>query len=151
MKLLRLLLLLTLTLPAQSLLGQIIYRGTITDDKKRPLPLVTVKLMIENTESASNQNGQFNITSLSGVNDTLLFSSVGYETKKISTIDFKQNSKIILPENILSLNDVNIAGGKKKTHYRQLFRVCPGELQPRYTKTDLALHLPIPYRQIIYL
>lgn len=148
MKLSRLLLLFIFTLSTQNLLGQIIYRGTITDDKKRPLPLVTVKLMAENIESASNQNGQFNLTSLSGLNDTLLFSSVGYETRKIATTDFKQNSKIILPENILLLNDINIAGGKKKRITVNYFEYAQANYNPGIRKRISSYISPFPIAKL---
>jgi len=148
MKLLRLVLLIILTLPAQNLLGQIIYRGTIIDDKKRPIPLVTIKLMAENTESASNQNGQFNITSSGGLSDTLLFSSVGYESKKIATTDFKQNSKVILPENILSLKDVNIAGGKKKSVIINYFEYTQANYNPQIRKQISPYISPFPIAKL---
>ncbi|QIL41306.1 carboxypeptidase-like regulatory domain-containing protein [Pedobacter sp. HDW13] len=148
MKLLRLSLLFIITLTTQSLFAQVIYRGTITDDKKRILPLVTVKLIIENIETASNQKGQFNITSSGGLSDTLVFSSVGYESKKIATIDFKQNSKIILPENILSLNQVNITGGRKKNVIINYFEYAQASYNPRIRKKISPYISPFPIAKL---
>jgi len=148
MKLLRLSLLFIATLSVQNLFGQIIYRGAITDDKKQLLPLVTVKLLIEDIETASNQNGQFSITSTKNLNDTLLFSSVGYLSKKIATADFRQNSKIILPENTLYLNQVNITGGKKKNITINYFEYAQARYNPQVTKRISPYISPFPIAKL---
>lgn len=85
-------------------------RGTITDDKGTPLPLVSV--LVENTYNgtSSNEKGQYEINLSKTGKHTLIFQYLGFKTKKITVnIDkfpFLQN--VALTEENLSLNEVVI-------------------------------------------
>jgi len=85
-------------------------RGTVTDEKGLPLPLVSI--LVENTYNgtSSNEIGQYELNIKTPGKHTLIFQYLGYKTKKITVnIDkfpFEQNVK--LAEENLSLNEVVI-------------------------------------------
>jgi len=85
-------------------------RGTITDDKGTPLPLVSV--LVENTYNgtSSNEKGQYEINIKNTGKYTLIFQYLGFKTKKIAInvdkLPFVQN--IALVEENLSLSEVVI-------------------------------------------
>ena len=85
-------------------------KGTITDEKGTPLPLVSV--LVENTYNgtSSNEKGQYEINLKNTGKHTLIFQYLGFKTKKITVnIDkfpFVQN--VTLAEENLSLSEVVI-------------------------------------------
>ena len=69
-------------LPAEPQKGKIIL-GKVTDGKKIPMPGVTVRLDSATVGTASDVNGMFRL-SLPMEKGTLVFSFVGYKTKKVN-------------------------------------------------------------------
>jgi CubicO group peptidase (beta-lactamase class C family) len=62
--------------------------GQITDEQNTPLPSVTIRVLKNGTGTISNQSGFFKINILQSLHqDTVLFSSIGYTSKKIAVSD----------------------------------------------------------------
>ena len=80
--------------------------GTLVDKStQETIPFATVQLG-ENYGVITNQEGNFNINTMGFVeNDSLVFSSMGYETKSISLKDFKQDT-VYLIKNVEELGQV---------------------------------------------
>ena len=65
-------------------------KGKVTDDKGIPLPYANIGLYEKNVGTLSDPDGTFEITlPASSTNDSLIFSTVGYETKKIAVSGLK--------------------------------------------------------------
>jgi len=70
--------------------------GTVKDEKGTPLPLATVQEKGKSNSIVANENGSYSIR-VSGSNITLVFSSVGYESKE-AAIGVESSYDIILKE-----------------------------------------------------
>lgn len=82
-------------------------RGVLFDETTNlPLPYANILIQGKNQGVATNEKGYF---SLSQENlqdfDTLIFQYVGYQTKKITVDDLRQNNQVSLKENIINLNE----------------------------------------------
>lgn len=99
---------LALALFAVSAFSQV--RGTVTDEKGLPLPLVSI--LVENTYNgtSSNELGQYEINLSTPGKHTLIFQYLGFKTQKvilnIDKFPFEKNVKLI--EENLSLSEVVI-------------------------------------------
>ena len=117
------LLLFLILLFTKSLIAQTV-SGTITDDKKHPIPYATVFVKELNLGTASNENGRFEIP-LSQGEFTLSFQSLGYEpqTKKVQMNSTPQQISVVLKERVYILKEVVIAGGKEDPAYAIMRKV----------------------------
>lgn len=91
--------------------GQITYHGTITNKKtKEKIPFATVGLIKENIGTNAEDNGNFILVSKNEkLNDTLIFSCVGYETLKYPVDQHNLRSlSIELKEKLNELSEVVI-------------------------------------------
>src|ERR1035437_6242134 len=91
---------------SKALLAQTI-SGTITDDKKHPIPFATVFVKELKFGTASNENGRFEIQLNQG-DYTLAFQSLGYDsqTKKVQINSTNQPITVILKERVYTLKEV---------------------------------------------
>jgi len=81
--------------------------GNVTDNKGAPLEGVTVKLTSNKTGVATDKNGSFTINAKIG--ESIEFSFVGFETKKIAATN---NIKISLNPTTADLQDVILVGSR---------------------------------------
>lgn len=92
-------------------------RGTVLEEKSyKPLPGVNVYFNNTGIGTATNEKGEFYLKHLTDhINtDTLIFSSIGFVTKKITFSRFKANGNIVLlTQNIQLLDEVTIVSDKK--------------------------------------
>ena len=110
--------LLLLLLPTLSF-SQSTYKGTIINHRtKEKVSFATVGLIPENTGTNANENGEFNLeTKVSNPNDTLIISSVGYESLKVPV---SQISSIIELEEKLKLLKPVVLDPNEKWNYAKL-------------------------------
>ena len=96
--------------------SQVIYDGQVVDkDTELALPGVTVWLLKENVAASTNDQGYFNLTSINTlINDTLVFSSVGYHSFKLPVSAYKENLFLLLHPSNTNLQEVGITSRKLK-------------------------------------
>ena len=101
-------------LPAEPQKGKIIL-GKVTDGKKIPMPGVTVRLDSATVGTASDVNGMFRL-SLPMEKGTLVFSFVGYKTKKVNfSAATRDTIRVVLEEDVSDLDEVTVvAYGSQK-------------------------------------
>ena len=126
------LVLLFLLVSTKALFAQTI-SGTITDDKKHPIPFATVFVKELKFGTASNENGRFEIQLNQG-DYTLTFQSLGYDsqTKKVQINSSNQTIAIVLKERIYTLKEVIVSGGKEDPAYPIMRKVI--SLAPIYNR-----------------
>jgi hypothetical protein len=91
--------------------GQVINKVT-----ELAIPGVTVILLKEKIATQTNERGYFNLTSENKIlNDTLVFSSVGYKTFKLPVSAYQPQIFIMLQASTTQLNEVNIGNSKIKS------------------------------------
>src|SRR5674476_50875 len=112
-----------LLLAAKSLIAQTV-SGTITDDKKHPIPYATVFVKELNFGTASNEIGRFEIPLGQG-EFTLTFQSLGYESqiRKVQMNTTNQQISVILKDRVYILKEVVVAGGKEDPAYAIMRKV----------------------------
>jgi hypothetical protein len=101
---------------SSNLYGQQIYEGQVVDKlTELPVSAVTVRLMKQNIALATNDQGYFKLIATGvTITDTIVFTSVGYETYKLPVNAYQSQMFIKMePSNIL-LNNVIIREGKIK-------------------------------------
>ena len=79
-------------------------KGWVYDKKKEPIPGVTVKLTNINLGTATNNKGWFSL-SLPLTKGTLEFSFVGFKTQKINFTERTDTLRIILEEDVQTLDE----------------------------------------------
>ena len=79
-------------------------KGWVYDKKKEPIPGVTVKLTDINLGTATNNKGWFSL-SLPLTKGTLEFSFVGFKTQKINFTERTDTLRIILEEDVQTLDE----------------------------------------------
>ncbi len=79
--------------------------GTLLDAKtKAPLPYANVAILNKSGGTITNESGKFSIDfSAIEENDSISILFIGYETKNIAVTDFRENSTILLNEEIFNL------------------------------------------------
>ena len=82
--------------------------GTVADNKGTRLEGVTVKLTSNKAAVATNKNGEFSLNAKMG--ETLEFSSIGFETKKITVTS--SNMTVALTATAADLQDVILVGSR---------------------------------------
>ncbi|MGY6647350.1 carboxypeptidase-like regulatory domain-containing protein [Wenyingzhuangia sp. IMCC45574] len=88
-----------------------IVNGTIYDETNETVPFVTVGILNKAIGTASSEDGEFALlVTENELNDTLYVSSLGFDTYKIKVKEYinKKDRKIILKENIVSLDAVKL-------------------------------------------
>jgi len=98
--------------------------GKVTDDKGMPLPYANIGLYEKNVGTLSDPDGTFEITlPASSGNDSLIFSAVGYEIKKIAISGLKlskSHSNIRLTPIAILLDEVTVSDKKLKSKIMRL-------------------------------
>lgn len=90
--------------------------GVVTDNKKQPLPGVTVKLANTSVGTATNAEGRFSLR-LPITKGTLEFSFVGFKSRTLNfTENMKDSIRVELAEDITGLEEVQVIayGSQKK-------------------------------------
>ena len=85
--------------------------GIVKDlNSKEALPYASIGIRGKHVGTISNQDGEFSLSiSSDNLNDTLIFSYVGYENKEIAVADLKENKiEVELKEAFISLQEVII-------------------------------------------
>ena len=86
---------------------QINYQGSIINSTtKQKIPFATVGLTKENAGTNADEEGNFRLTIGKYAHDTLIISSVGYETSKFPIDNLPLNSKFEIPEKQIDLNSI---------------------------------------------
>ncbi|MDO6803108.1 carboxypeptidase-like regulatory domain-containing protein [Wenyingzhuangia sp. 1_MG-2023] len=83
--------------------------GVVIDETNETIPFVTVGVVNKTIGTASTEDGEFSFyITQQELQDTLYVSSLGFDTYKIKIQDFlaKKNRKIVLTENVVSLNEL---------------------------------------------
>lgn len=112
-------------------LAQSVFEGQVIDSAlQEPVSSITVSLLEKKLTTATNSQGYFRINSDETiVNDTLVFSSVGYLTYKVPISTFVNNSVIVLSASNASLAQVEIKRrklqSKKLINYRPAIGISP--------------------------
>lgn len=97
-------------------------KGTVSDNFGETLPGVSVLVKGKGTGTITDFDGKFSIES--GVNDVLVFSSVGFVTKEVVIRETHKNSiHIKMSEDILQLDELVITGTTVLTKKKQLGNV----------------------------
>jgi hypothetical protein len=99
-------------------------RGKLTDDRDVPLAFANIGLYEKNVGTLSDPDGTFEITLPDSLRkDSLIFSTVGYETKKIAVSSFelsKSPYNIRLTPAAILLDEVTISDKKLKSKIMRL-------------------------------
>ncbi|WP_321290612.1 carboxypeptidase-like regulatory domain-containing protein [uncultured Sunxiuqinia sp.] len=106
----------TFNISAQTLLS-----GVVRDSKTmEPIPGVNIVVKETQKGTVTNQDGKYQLT-LSSINCTILFSSVGYESirKKVSSKDDKTTLNISMEELVTQINEVKVTGKTKAREIRE--------------------------------
>ena len=83
--------------------------GKVTDEKKAPLPGVTITVKGTSVGTATNAEGRYALTLPEMKEITLLFSFVGMETKEVVYVG-KDTINVVLKEDSKTLDDVVVTG-----------------------------------------
>jgi hypothetical protein len=91
--------------------AQDVYEGqVISKTTERAIPGVTVTLLKERTATQTNEQGYFNLASENkALNDTLVFSSVGYQAYRLAVSHYQKKMFILLEPSNTQLNQVDIS------------------------------------------
>ena len=86
--------------------------GKVTDEQNTPLSSVTIRLLKSGIGTISNQTGFFRLTILQNLQkDTVLFTSIGYTSKKIAVSDLtsEKTNLIQLVSKAIDLQEVTVS------------------------------------------
>ncbi|TLX74322.1 TonB-dependent receptor [Labilibacter sediminis] len=86
---------------------QLSVSGHVTDDRKEPLPGVTVTIKGTSTGTITDIKGNFNLKA--NIGDVLLVSFIGMVSQEV-TVASNEALKIVLPYDVVSLNEVVAVG-----------------------------------------
>ena len=108
------LLVLLLALAPQILLAQGPVKGRVIDEKKQPLPGVSVLIKGTTTGTTTDPDGQFTLTA--SPTNVLVFHFVGFISQEV-TVSSQQNLLVALQPDVQQLNEVVVTalGVKKET------------------------------------
>lgn len=137
-KFLQLFLGITLLLSSLRASAQTVFEGQIINKiSEAPVPNVNIRLARERITVTSNAQGYFRIASAdSVVKDTLIFSSVGYQTFKLLTSAYQKNGFISLVPTTTTLEEVSITNEKLKIVRLNKFDLNDIKEDPPGVKTD---------------
>jgi len=131
-----------------SLLGQAVISGKIINSKtKEPIPFATVGLVKENIGTNALEDGTFQlVSSISKLNDTLIFSCIGFKSLKKSINEFKELDNVVeMTEQETILSEV-IVSNKRNWMFEKLndFSDCGNSfITSNGYQTQLAQHLHV--------
>ncbi|MGK4566544.1 carboxypeptidase-like regulatory domain-containing protein [Flavobacterium sp. 3HN19-14] len=77
-------------------------KGVVTDEDGKPIPYVNIWVENENSGATADKDGKFSINAAD--NKTLVFSAVGFETKKIAAA--AATEKLVLTHAITALDEI---------------------------------------------
>ncbi|PCH74838.1 MAG: hypothetical protein COB98_09770 [Flavobacteriaceae bacterium] len=109
MKKKKLLALISLLVLQSMVFGQQVIEGIVIDDKKEPLMGVTIIVSSSKTGTTTDMSGRFEIT-LPKNGTTLVFSYLGFETKKVAVTRNTTTMEVVLIESAEMLTNVVIKG-----------------------------------------
>lgn len=94
--------------------AQQIFQGQVFKEAgNSPISKITVTLQKEKLATSTNGQGYFFLSSQAAqLNDTLVFSGVGYSTVRLAVANFSNGMQILLKESINVLEQVDISGRK---------------------------------------
>ncbi len=126
--------------------GQIIYKGSIINKStKEKVPYSSVGLIKENTGINANEEGYFILPSKNYINDTLIISSVGYETFKICVNNLPENLQYEISENPIPLKTVIINSNYNESTTLNDFSNCGlNSYTSNGSVTQIAQHFRSP-------
>ena len=130
---------------------QTVFEGQIINKtSEAPIPNVNVRLAREKITVTSNEQGYFRLASADSLlKDTLIFSSVGYQTFKLLTSSYQKNGFIPLVPTSTALEEVNITNEKLKVLRSNGFDFANIQEDPQEVFTVASKHaLPRPTRSI---
>ena len=112
----KLLLIILLMLPTFSF-AQAVYEGQVLNKTTElAVPNVSVILLKQKTGTQTNTQGYFNLVTEDLVpNDTLIFSSVGYQTYRLPVSAYQKQMFVLLEASNTQLNEVRIGNQKIKS------------------------------------
>lgn len=95
----------------QNCFAQFSIIGTISDSLKNPIPGTTIRIVNSNKGTATDNNGNFKLNSLSEGNYLLEISCIGYQSKQFFVSELKQNREILiqLKENRQTLDELVVS------------------------------------------
>ncbi len=104
-------------------------RGMVLEEaSKKPLAGVSVFINKTGIGTTTNENGEFRLKypAEKNSNDTIIFSSVGYASKKLTFTELKENGYLVLlAESIQLLNEVTIISDRKLKLQVSYTRLAP--------------------------
>lgn len=92
--------------------------GQVNDIKGNSIPYVNIGIKGSKTGTLSDLKGNFNIEIADSlINDTLTFSSIGFEIKNYAIKNMSNKDfKVVLADRIITLNEIKITNSKRKTY-----------------------------------
>lgn len=90
---------------------KIILEGVIIDENNMTIPYASITIINKNNGTSSTEEGGFSLSvSKENLKDSLLISSIGFESLKLKIQDFinNKNKNIIIKEHVTSLSTVEI-------------------------------------------
>ena len=103
------------------------YKGIVFDNKtKEPVPFASIRLAGKETGMIANEDGSYYLpASIFHKTDSILVSSVGYMTRKLSIRSLKDTANVGLTPLVYDLKEVSIsATGQPDYLYRLFFESC---------------------------
>ncbi len=130
--------------------AQIIYTGEVLNIKDNSsIPYASIGLLKENRGINANEEGRFILSSNSNHPDTLIISSTGFETLKISTENFPASHHFFLKEKITELKNIII----RKTYEVKKISEFSGCGNAFYTSSgyisEVAKHFSTPVKNVV--
>ncbi|HWZ35916.1 MAG TPA: carboxypeptidase-like regulatory domain-containing protein [Mucilaginibacter sp.] len=97
-------------------LAQTVYEGQVIDKTTElPIPAVTLTLIKKHFNTLTNDQGYFKLpANNTAVNDTIIFTSIGYQTYQLPVRDYKPYPYIKMQPTLTRLNQVNITARARK-------------------------------------
>lgn len=104
-----------MSLPICAAIAQIVVKGKVVNQKSNhPIPYVNIGIAAKPIGTLSNPDGTFTLyIPKQYQNDTLIFSSVGYNYQKIQILSINPYITVTLNEKIIQLEAVTVSNNKK--------------------------------------
>jgi TonB-linked SusC/RagA family outer membrane protein len=105
--------------PQQQVTRWIVVKGKVVDEKREPLPGVTIRVKGYPAGSTSDKNGEFQARVPEEGNATLIFSFVGMQTREIKYTG--QNTlSVVMKEAVAELEEVIVPIGYQRLNLREM-------------------------------
>lgn len=115
--------------------SSVIIQGQVFDEANTSLPGVTIKIKGTQAGTVSDADGKFKLT-LPGGKYTLIFTYVGYKNREISSTDTRALRKVVLQEDVQSIDEVVVTG--YQTIDRKLFTGAASVVRADQLESDGA-------------